>query len=147
MWKLFVAHFISETSDEQNTLNHSENVSSKSWREGRKGQGPADCSEKSFIIRSPVLRFLKPFNAFLLAVNHQLTTWTTLFENPFQIQSTVRSKKVGFILWIRGMNIHLTFCMEVGGKKQTGGIVAPWLKDFPAGFLFTSVMKFVCGPG
>ena len=75
---------------------------------------------------------LEIFNAFLLALKHQLTTWTTLLENPFQIQSTVRSKKVGFILWIRGMNIHLTFCMEVGGKKLTGGIVALWLKDFPA---------------
>ena len=31
-------------------------------------------AQKRVIIKSPVLRFLKPFNAFLLAVNHQLTT-------------------------------------------------------------------------
>ena len=94
------------------------------------------------------MRFLKSFNALLLALKHQLTTWTTLLENPFQIQSTVlRSKKVGFILWIRAMNIHLTFCMEVEGKKLTGGIVALWLKDFPAADFYSHQLWSLFGAG
>ena len=35
------------------------------------------------------------------------------------------------------MNIHLTFCREVGGKKQTGGIIALLIKRLSSGVLFT----------
>ena len=35
------------------------------------------------------------------------------------------------------MNIYLTFCREVGGKKQTDGIIAIMIKRLSSGVLFT----------
>ena len=39
-----------------------------------KAKDQQTAQKRVYVIKSPVLRFLKPFNASLLAVNHQLTT-------------------------------------------------------------------------
>ena len=65
-----------------------------------KGKDQQTVTEKRFLNSCRQLwdfwSHLEIFNALLLALKHQLTTWTTLLENPFQIQSTVRSKEGWF---------------------------------------------------